>query len=48
MRTLLEPALREFGEQTGTPFSVRFADASELRLGTSEPRLKVRFNTVAA
>ena len=48
MRTLLEPALREFAERTGTPFAVRFADGRELRLGTGEPAFSFKFHTAAA
>lgn len=48
MRALLEPALREFGERTGTPFSVRFADGREIRLGRGEPAFGFGFRTEAA
>ena len=48
MRTLLEPALREFAERPGTAFAVRFADGRELRLGAGEPAFTFRFHTAAA
>jgi len=48
MRTLLEPALRQLADQSGTPFAVRFADGAELRCGGGEPAFTLVFNTAAA